>query len=85
MTNIIKVNINDTIEQSKWEPATPEETADYNKRLPWRDQKIFCQICIISDTIAEATHKCEVCNFDICDNEANHILDHKRIDEEERK
>ena len=36
----------------------------------------ICQICIITDTIVEATHKCEDCNFEICDNETNHGLDH---------
>ena len=41
-----------------------------------------CQICIITDTIAEATHTCEACGFEICDNESNHILDHGRIDSE---
>jgi len=40
-----------------------------------------CQICIITDTIEEATHTCENCHLEICDNEANHILDHARIDE----
>ena len=41
-----------------------------------------CDICIITDTIAEATHTCEVCGLEICDNEANHILDHGRLDSE---
>ena len=39
-----------------------------------------CEICIISDTIAEATHTCNDCGFKICDNELSHILDHPRID-----
>jgi len=44
-----------------------------------------CQICIITDVIAEATHTCESCKLTICDNEANHILDHERIDNEALK
>ena len=43
----------------------------------------ICEICTITDIIAEATHTCEICGFDICDNESNHILDHGRIDDAE--
>ena len=65
-----------------WTPMTTEEITDHNRRLNWQDRKVLCQICIITDTIAEATHTCEACGFEICDNEANHILDHGRIDSE---
>jgi len=39
-----------------------------------------CEICILSDRIETATHKCINCGLDICDNEANHLEDHRRID-----
>ena len=39
-----------------------------------------CEICIVTDTIVKATHTCETCGFEICDNEANHILDHGRFE-----
>jgi transcription elongation factor Elf1 len=41
---------------------------------------MICEICIISDTIETATHQCINCGLDICDNEANHLPDHRRID-----
>ena len=82
MTNIIKLDINDTIEQPVWVPMTIEEHEDSQRRMDWKDRKVLCQICIISDWFAEATHTCETCGFEICDNEANHILDHGRIDSE---
>ena len=82
MTNIIKLDITDTIEQPAWVPMTIEEHADLNSRMAAKDRKVLCQICIISDWFAEATHTCDACGFEICDNEANHILDHGRIDSE---
>ena len=91
MTKVIKLDITDTIEQAEWTPMTSEEIADYERRMDWQARKVrrssppvlqFCQICIITDTIAAATHTCEACGFEICDNEANHILDHGRIDSE---
>ena len=82
---IIRLNITDTIEQPAWIPMTAEENADLQRRLPWRDRKVYCQICIITDHFAEATHTCESCELTICDNEANHILDHERIDNEALK
>ena len=41
---------------------------------------MICEICIISDTIETATHQCINCGLDICDNETNHLPDHRRID-----
>ena len=69
------------IEKAEWTPMTIEEHNDLNSRMDWRDRKVLCQICIITDKIAEATHICEACGFEICDNEANHVLDHGRIDD----
>ena len=42
---------------------------------------MICEICIITDTIEEATHTCENCHLEICDNELVHEIDHMRIDE----
>jgi len=72
-----------SIEQPAWVPMTIEEHDDLNRRMGWKDRKVLCQICIISDRFAEATHTCETCGFEICDDEANHILDHQRIDDYE--
>ena len=82
MTNIIKLDITDTIEQPVWVPMTIEEHDDLNSRMAAKDRRVLCQICIISEWFADATHTCETCGFEICDNEANHILDHERIDSE---
>jgi hypothetical protein len=41
-----------------------------------------CDICMITDDIRPATHRCKVCNFDLCDDEAAHEHDHQRIDRE---
>ena len=49
----------------------------------WRDEireVKLCEICIINDTWEASTHTCEKCQLDICDNAANHTLDHDRID-----
>ena len=79
---VITLDINDTIEQPKWTPMTIEEHDDLNSRMAAKDRKVLCQICIITDIMVEATHTCETCGFEICDNESNHILDHMRIDNE---
>ena len=39
---------------------------------------MICEICIIQDTIEDATRKCETCRLSICDDA--HLLDHDRID-----
>jgi hypothetical protein len=36
---VITLDINDTIEQPKWTPMSPEEIADHNKRMGWKDRK----------------------------------------------
>ena len=51
------------------------------------EKTTICQVCIITDIIIDATHKCEVCNLDICDMDnlrfsTNHMVDHMRIDAE---
>ena len=44
---------------------------------------MICEICIIQDTIEDATRKCETCGLSICDDA--HLLDHDRIDEAARE
>ena len=41
-----------------------------------------CDICIITDTFTQATHECETCDLNCCDDCAgdNYNLDHSRID-----
>jgi len=38
----------------------------------------LCQICIIQDLYEDATHQCQTCELNICDDA--HLLDHDRID-----